>query len=173
MNSEYIQIKRHLTVYDYNFNDVDIDFVTYVPMSEYRISNKGYLFLDNLQICRGIFLWSPIFSFVAHIRPVDGDKSFFIDENSDLKCSVINELRNILLYFNTNNDNNIKLGIFIGCSPLEETNKYIRCINQEIDKLLKDFSDLNIYKCDDNHEMTFILNCENGDIILPKLRKLK
>lgn len=63
-------IKRHLEIWDFNLDNIDINLVEYVDMGEYKVATKEkpLLLVDNLQVCVSLFAYQNNFGFASHIN---------------------------------------------------------------------------------------------------------
>ena len=77
-------ILRILKLEGFELDKINLDEINHVPMHQYRISSKErpLLFIENLQVCIGLYAYSKNFGFAAHLNPVvmRGDE-FQYDEN--------------------------------------------------------------------------------------------
>ncbi|MDE5539379.1 MAG: hypothetical protein K2J20_02710 [Bacilli bacterium] len=84
----------------YNLSELDISKIAHVPMHQYRIatSNKPLLYVENLQVCIGIYAMFKGFGFAAHINPVVmREDDFYLMDGKAVGCKRINDMRDAIL----------------------------------------------------------------------------
>jgi hypothetical protein len=116
-------IRRSFETFHFNVDEDKIKLIEYVPMLEYRVSskNKPLLLVEGLQICIGLYAWSPTFCFASHINTLDSSKNYIKDyQGNPIWCHMIDYLYHEIASNNNNRNHLIKIGISLGCNPYEK-----------------------------------------------------
>lgn len=169
-------IERLLKIEEFNLNKIDINKIKHVPMHQYRVSSKErpLLLIENLQVCIGLYAYSKNFAYAAHLNPVvmRGDE-FMLDENKNIKyCNRITDLYRKIIMNKINDD--IYIGISIGCNPSYETYEVIEMLNKLIDILIIRLQNIGINAiklCTENKHI-FIVDSINQKIITQSSKEL-
>lgn len=165
-------IEHRLNIWKFDTSTIDINNIIYVPMHEYRVTNNKLLLIDNLQCCIGLYAYSKDFAFGAHINPlILRNNEFIIDSNNKLNLNRIKDLKKTILKY-TNNE--IKIGIALGSSPLDKDYKTIKIIYESIYNLIISLKEnYNIKKLHDINAPEFIIDIKHQNLILPKQKILQ
>lgn len=170
-------IAKSLNGWGFSLNEIDISEVSHVPMHQYRIATpeKPLLYVENLQLCLGIYGMYKGFGFAAHINPyiMRGD-DFNIKEGQPIECNRITNLFNTILDNKPPQTETIKIGIFYGCNPLSpEEYPTVKMIYDGIDALIVQLDKMGILveKMEPQQSIAFILDAMKNELILPETRK--
>lgn len=172
-------IERSLKIWDFDISNLEIEKIQHVPMHEWRISTneKPLLYIDNLQCCIGLYAYGNNFAFASHINTVVfKNDEYSLDTNKrPIYCNRCDDLFKAIL----NNKNIInepfKIGIAIGCTPLNSSEKSITLINEGIKDVIKKLNCLgiNAIQIENIYAPEFIIDSLNGDLILTSSKKSK
>ena len=120
-------IERSLKIWIFDVEQMDIEKIQHVPMHEWRIATKDkpFLYVENLQCCVGLYVYGNNFAFAAHINTVVFDKDeYALDENKKpLYCNRCQDLLTEILKFNGEIFEPFKVGISLGVTSLDDTEK--------------------------------------------------
>ena len=170
-------ILRILKLEGFELDKINLDEINHVPMHQYRISSKErpLLFIENLQVCIGLYAYSKNFGFAAHLNPVvmRGDE-FQYDENKNITyCNRIDDLFNAIV--NYKHKEKVYIGIALGFNPIPETYKLIDILDKSIDKLIPKLNIMGIdaTKLDLQPNHIFILDTINERIVTPLTQNIK
>jgi len=170
-------ILRILKIEEFELDKLNLNQIKHVPMHQYRISSseKPLLLIENLQVCIGLYAYSKLFGFAAHLNPVVrlGDE-FQCDENKNITyCNRVDDLFNAIIGAKVQEP--VYIGISIGFNPVEKTYQAVDILNKSVDNLIIKLNTMGIdaTKLDikDNH--IFILDTIRGEIITPSTQNIK
>ncbi len=172
-------IEHSLKIWGFDINEIEIEKIKHIPMHQYQISNqdKTLLYIENLQCCVGLYAHGNNFAFAAHINTVvfDNDE-YFLDENKKpIHCNRCYDLFKSILNYKGIIKEPFKIGIAIGCSPLNNSQKSMVLLYQGINDIIKNLNYLGIpvIKLEDIIVPELILDSQTGNIILPNNNKVK
>lgn len=172
-------VEHSLKIWGFDINGIEIEKVKHIPMHQYKISSeeKTLLYVDNLQCCVGLYAYGNTFAFATHINTVvfDNDE-YFLDENrKPIHCNRCDDLYKSILHYKGIIKEPFKIGIAIGCSPLNNNEKSMTLIYQGINDIIRKLNYLGIpvIKLEDIVAPELILDSQTGDIILPNRDKIK
>lgn len=171
-------IKRHLEIWDFNLDNIDINLVEYVDMGEYKVATKGkpLLLVDNLQVCVSLFTYQNNFGFASHIntKVMINDDYYLNEQGYPTKLKRIEDLYNAIINSKINTNEPLKICISYGCTPLSKDYPSMVLIYKAIEELIEKLSQKGINKIEllEMNAPEFILNTISSTIILPQ-NKLK
>ncbi len=172
-------IRHSLKIWGFDINGIEIKKVKHIPMHQYKISTQGktLLYIENLQCCVGLYAYGNDFAFAAHINTVvfDNDE-YSLDKNrKPTHCNRCDDLYKSILNYKGMIKEPFKIGIAIGCSPLNNSEKSMILIYQGINDIIKKLNYLGIpvIKLEDIVAPELILDSETGNIMLPNNEKIK
>lgn len=172
-------IEQSLKIWGFDISKIEIDKVKHVPMHQYKIStqNKTLLYIDNLQCCVALYAYGNNFAFVSHINTVVFDKNeYSLDENKRPNhCNRCDDLYKAILNYKGIIKEPFKIGIGLGCLPLDSSEKSMVLIYQGIKNIIKKLNYLGIQtiQLEDIYAPEFILDSQFGNIILPNNEKIQ
>lgn len=167
---------RSLNIWGFDTENLDINKIIHVPMHQYRIATqeKTLLYVENLQCCIGLYAYNDNFGFAAHINPVVMRRDDYdLDNNKTaVRCRRIDDLKNAILESRSYTEP-IKIGISLGCAPLDKDYPTVKMIYDGVDNLINDLNSIGVemFKLEDQYSSEFILDTEKVEIILPKKQK--
>ena len=172
-------IERSLKIYGFDVSDLEIERIQHVPMHEWKISTnqKPLLYIDNLQCCIGLYAYGNNFAFAAHINTVVfRNNEYSLDGNKiPIYCNRCDDLFKTIL----NNKNIInepyKIGMAIGCAPLNDSEKSIILINDGIKDVIRklNYLGINAVQIENIYAPEFIIDSQNEKLILTTSKKFK
>jgi len=172
-------IEQSLKIWGFDINQIEIKKIQHVPMHQYRVSSptKPLLYIDNLQCCVGLYAYGNNFAFASHINTVVFDENeYTLNENKKpIYCNRCDDLYKAILAQANIISEPFKIGIAIGCSPLDSDEKSIYLIYEGIKNIISKLNYLGIQavQLEDIYAPEFILNSFTGDMILSNNLKSK
>lgn len=172
-------IEHSLKIWGFDISNLEINKIQYIPMHEWRIStqNKPLLYIDNLQCCVGLYVYGNNFAFASHINTVVfANNEYILDENKrPIYCNRCDDLYKSILENKNIINESFKIGIAIGCSPLDNSEKSITLINDGIKDVIKklNYLGISVIQLENIYAPEFIIDSQNGVLILTSSTKNK
>lgn len=163
---------RSLNIFGFDMDNLDVSKIIHVPMHHYRIATKEQpmLYVENLQVCIGVYAYTTDFGFAAHVNPVVLHKDEYeLNYNGIAERFIrIDDLERLILE-RTDIIEPIKIGISLGYRPLGKYVHNVLLIYKAIDNLIDRLTKMRIsvIKLDEINAPEFILDNVNDKIILP------
>ena len=164
---------RSLKIFGFEVEKLELDKIRHVPMHQYRIATKEnpMLYVENLQVCVGIYAYSNNFGFASHINTVIlKEEDFIFNENKiPIKVRSIEALKDSILE-SPNIMKPVKIGIALGYTPISKDYFTMKLIYEGITDLIDNLSTNGIVtvRLEDQTMPEFILDTTYQKIILPK-----
>ena len=172
-------IEHSLKIWGFNIDSLEIKKIQHIPMHEWRISTKDkpLLYIDNLQCCIGLYAYGNNFAFGSHINTVVfANDEYVLDENKKpIYCNRCDDLYKSILKNKNIINEPYKIGIAIGCSPLDNSEKSIALISEGIKDIIKklNYLGIKVIQLENIHAPEFIIDSQNSDLILTNFSKTK
>lgn len=169
-------IKRHLEIWDFDLDKINIDLVEYVDMGEYKIANKDkpLLLVDNLQVCVSLLAYQSNFGFASHIntKVMVKDDYYLNEQGFPIKLKRIEDLYEAIINSNINFNESLNICLSFGYTPLPKDYPSISLIYKAIDELKEKLNSKGITKINiiEINAPEFILDTLSSKIILPTNR---
>lgn len=164
---------RSLKIFGFEVENLELDRIRHVPMHQYRIATKEkpMLYVENLQVCVGLYAYCENFGFASHINTVIIREDDFIlnDNKIPIELQRIRDLKREILEHSSIMET-IKIGLALGVTPISKSYPTMKLIYEGIEGLIYDLKlfGIQIERLEDQSMPEFILDSTHQKIILPK-----
>ena len=170
-------IERSLKVWEFDIDNISTEEIRHVPQHEWRIATKEkpLLYVENLQVCIGLYAYGNNFAFAAHINPlVLAKNEYTLDVNGNPSyCNRCQDLLTQLLNYSGEITEPFKIGISYGVTPIAHTEKTMQLVLSGVEEVIKKLNEIGIpaVQLENIYEPEFIIDSLNNCLITPELSK--